>query len=325
MVPSSTSTGLDGAPSPRISSLEDPSLTASLTGPISDQGNPGLSTASKVIIGVTIPVALIVLAIAIIWRLRGRGANTSQSPYNDTSPPSLNVISPPDEPSSASLISPAASYRNADGVPLTPPPRLQERRYISQSPTQSSPERVSSRLHPGFHIPLSASASASASSGTTLPQTTYSPVYSKPSTAEDPSGYSTAEKQGSASTPATPVTGQFSPRLGYTTTMGGVPGPPPDRALPNRPTRAKTKATGGDWAAREPIPADEIGVALDFPPQKKTKNLVSPISSNRDSWGTLSVSDEGTYHMAMPSPSRTKSERSPIMNERDLERLGGTY
>lgn len=107
--------------------------------------------------------------------------------------------------------------------------------------------------------------------------------------------------------------------------MGGVPGPPPDRALPNRPTRAKTKATGGDWAAREPIPADEIGVALDFPPQKKTKNLVSPISSNRDSWGTLSVSDEGTYHMAMPSPSRTKSERSPIMNERDLERLGGTY
>ena len=169
MVPSSTSTGEDGGLSPTISSIEDPSLTASLSGSLSDQGTPGLSTAAKVIIGVTIPLALVVTLIVVLWHRRARQRSASQTADTDTNAPSLNVLSPPDDPSSASLVSPTASYRNENDVPLTPPLRLQDRRILgSKSSLQISPEKRPSRLHAGFHIPLTATSGAGGNPGRRL-------------------------------------------------------------------------------------------------------------------------------------------------------------
>lgn len=311
MVPSSTSTGEDGGLFPTISSIEDPSLTASLSGPLSDQGTRGLSTAAKVIIGVTIPLALVVVLIVVLWHRRARQRNASQTADTDTNAPSLNVLSPPDDPSSASLVSPTASYRNENDVPLTPPLRLQDRRILgSKSSLQISPEKRPSRLHPGFHIPLTATSGAGGNPGATLPQTTYSPSISQSSSG-------VPESLAKAST-------QYSPQQGYSSTMGNAPGPPPDRALPSTPTGTKTKGTIYSTPS-DPIAAEEIGVALDFPPQKSTKGRASTAWSRQQSLSALSVADDDPVRLPPPSPSRSRPERSPVMNERDLERLGGTY
>jgi hypothetical protein len=106
--------------------------------------------------------------------------------------------------------------------------------------------------------------------------------------------------------------------------MGNAPGPPPDRALPSTPTGTKTKGTIYSTPS-DPIAAEEIGVALDFPPQKSTKGRASTAWSRQQSLSALSVADDDPVRLPPPSPSRSRPERSPVMNERDLERLGGTY
>lgn len=166
-------------------------------------------------------------------------------------------IQTPVEPQSP-LASPAISYTAADGIPLTPPPRLQDRRFIHPQSDDTSPLQRTRRT--GFHVPLASS--------------TY--------TEQEETKYGSDSKQKGSP----PLASDFAPLID--------PFPPPIWTVNAHPN--------------DEIRPDEIGVAREFPPP----HISQPPNTNQ-----LRPNDD--------SLSSRKRVRSPVLDERDLEMLGGTY
>ena len=240
------------------SSIQDPSLIASLTGK-SNNPDGNLPSDSKITIALTVSVICIAIFVALVFLFYRRSKTQSKSADTrllQQSTPSPHIQTPV-EPLSP-LASPAIFYTAAEGIPLTPPPRLKDRRFIHSQSDDISPLQRNRRT--GFHVPLA------------------SPRHTEP---EDTKEGSDSKQKGSPSL-ASGLPSLIDP---FPPPIWTVNAPPSDEIRP-----------------------DEIGVAREFPPP----HLSQPPNPNQ-----LRPNDD--------SLSSRKRVRSPVLDERDLEMLGGTY
>ncbi|CAM1509951.1 Fc.00g002860.m01.CDS01 [Cosmosporella sp. VM-42] len=356
---SSTSTPPRGSmPAETYSKITDPSLAASLDPSDADEeqdnGNR-FSTGVKVTIGLCVVLGLVAILALVFCLLRRRSRRRGGSVFHryikhQTSPPPAGSPTP--------LVSPTISHTDADGVPLTPPARLRERRFLPTVMNQKQSQRESQQNHAGFPAsplyspsttklvprneriprvygggnsrPLSQIAvtapggglnrDGSMSSYASDPVT----VPSTNSASEPPIGYS----DGSPTRPARPqekhmkITGLVSP------------GPPPTRALPSTPPSGPISPTMPAPSMSRP---GDFGVAIGTIPRNPAQGVVLPKESrdlcdlteeyardSRHSWGSWGGSGGGGPGVSVSSP-RKRAVNSPVMEETDLERLAGRY
>lgn len=330
-----TVTSGTAAPFPSISSLEDPGLTKNLTGVQKEDGSGGLSTAAKIIIAAAVAGAILVALIAVIWHCRYRKRN-KETETSSQRRPSLAVIPPGNESPSVQFTSPSPTYLGPDGAPLTPPPRLKERRMLSTGSSERLVENRPSRLRPGFHLPTSSRAGVGSVYGSTgSPTIAVGTGVASVSSADRRTSVS-ATPNPTQSPLGSPYRSQFSP-VPYASSLAD-PGPPPNRELPSTPVRAAAAAKARSQSRTDVSPS-AIGVALDFPPQEdelatqvsissgnssESRIMTGPLAGQwRDSW--VASEDGRSQLRASPPAARRRPSRSPILEERDLERMAGTY
>ncbi|ATY58442.1 hypothetical protein A9K55_002528 [Cordyceps militaris] len=338
-----------GAAPPTISSLEDPWLGENLSGGPND-ATGGLSTAAKIIIGAAVGGAILVAIIAVLWHYRyGRKAREAQPPAGD-SQPSL-VLVPPISPTSP-FLTPSPSYLGRDGVPLTPPPRLQERRLLPTGSTEQLIERGPSRLHQGFHLPTASRSGIASPYGSTVsPPLAMNAAAASAALAADRTPPSPHRGR---SPYLSPTRSQFA-SISYASSLAD-PGPPPSRDLPSTPSRTATTQSGGP--SRADISPNAIGVALAFPPRED--NISTQVSSESgvlphednvsaqvsnesgesseskimtgpmrgtwgDTWGGKGARAEASPAHLAPQTPTTRTSRSPILQEQELARMAGSY
>ncbi|EGX90989.1 hypothetical protein CCM_05146 [Cordyceps militaris CM01] len=344
-----TSTSGTSAAPPTISSLEDPWLGENLSGGPND-ATGGLSTAAKIIIGAAVGGAILVAIIAVLWHYRyGRKAREAQPPAGD-SQPSL-VLVPPISPTSP-FLTPSPSYLGRDGVPLTPPPRLQERRLLPTGSTEQLIERGPSRLHQGFHLPTASRSGIASPYGSTVsPPLAMNAAAASAALAADRTPPSPHRGR---SPYLSPTRSQFA-SISYASSLAD-PGPPPSRDLPSTPSRTATTQSGGP--SRADISPNAIGVALAFPPRED--NISTQVSSESgvlphednvsaqvsnesgesseskimtgpmrgtwgDTWGGKGARAEAPPAHLAPQTPTTRTSRSPILQEQELARMAGSY
>ncbi|KAF4501687.1 hypothetical protein FAGAP_2093 [Fusarium agapanthi] len=216
----------------------DPSTLAASDPSSSDSNNTnkGMPLGVKVTIAIISVVGLLAIAALIFCLLRRRRSRKTDIRRLIKHPSSP----PPRADSPTPLVSPTISHSDPDGVPLTPPARLGERRFLSDepnglptspvySPTSSklSPRHERTpRIHSGNQVPMIVmtapdggkvrdDGSPSFSDGIITPP---------PSAHIAPLGYNT---QTSPPRPPRSRDASF--------TMLASPGPPPTRALPSTP------------------------------------------------------------------------------------------
>ncbi|KAF5022374.1 hypothetical protein F66182_5575 [Fusarium sp. NRRL 66182] len=219
------------------STVGEPSIAASVDPSSSTQGEQQGSKGMPLGVKVTISIIAVVGAIAIaallfclVRRRHPRRNDMRRLIKHPTSPP------PPDSP--APLVSPTISHTDVDGVPLTPPARLRERRFLPTpadgfpssplfSPTSSNlsprhertPRICSSNQVPMIVMTAPDGAKAKGNEGSV------DVVVSPPASAQiAPPGYNT-----DSSPPRPPRSRHASFK------MLASPGPPPTRALPSTP------------------------------------------------------------------------------------------
>lgn len=328
-----TSSSETGAAPPRISSLEDPRLSENISGP-RDENSGGLSTAAKIIIAAAVSGAILVAIIAVLWHCRYRRKNREPEPPTE-SQPSL-ILVPPISPTSP-FASPSPSYLGHDGAPLTPPPRLQERRLLSTGSSEQLVERGPSRLRQGFHLPTASRAGVSSPYGSTAGSAVAMNAAAASAALANTERWPSAPPSPNRgrSPYLSPTRSQFA-SISYASSLAD-PGPPPDRELPSTPDRAATAKSRG--RSRAEVSPNSIGVALEFPPQEdglssqvsnesgestESKIMTGPM---RGSWGDSRVTseDEGSARLAPRMPTVRRTSRSPILEERELASMAGQY
>ncbi|KAJ4261505.1 hypothetical protein NW762_006930 [Fusarium torreyae] len=239
-------------PDTTYSTSSDPSILASSDPSSSDQNdnkeNRGMPLGVKVTIAVISVVGLIAIAALVFCLLRRR-----YSRKNDIRRLIKHPTSPPPADSPTPLVSPTISHADAEGVPLTPPARLRERRFL---PTLDQQDGFPSS--PLF----------SPTSNKLTPRHERTPrIYSADQVPmivmTAPDGGKVKDNDGSASfsdrviTP--PASVQMAP-LGYNPNTSpprpprsrdasfkilASPGPPPTRALPSTPPIRPSTPTSG--------------------------------------------------------------------------------
>ncbi|KAK7427509.1 hypothetical protein QQZ08_005951 [Neonectria magnoliae] len=332
-------------PDPTYSSITDPSLAASLEPSSSEkevEDDRGLSTGVKVTIGLTtvIGVAVIVaLAICLLRRRTRRGDIRSQIKHPG---------SPIQAESPTPLVSPTFSTAGTDGVPLTPPARLRERRLLPTLTNQRVAQERSPQGQPGF--PMSPLYSPTTSkltprhertpkirhggSSMTVPRI----VMTTPDGGrtnqdgtprsfgrESPTSTSNAGSQ-VGSNNGSPTRPSRSHEYPLKISELVSPGPPPTRALPSTPPNGSGSPTSTT------AHVDEPGV---YSPQHAKQGVVLTSDSrelynltedcareSRNSWGSWGGGGPG---VTGSSPTKGRSTPSPVMEEADLERLCGRY
>ncbi|KAM3513377.1 hypothetical protein MY11210_002958 [Beauveria gryllotalpidicola] len=315
--------------SPTISSLVDPQLSDNISGGPKDDASGGLSTVSKIIIAAAVGGAILVAIIAVLWHCRYRRKNREPEPIGDNQP-SL-ILVPPISPTSP-LMTPSPSYLGRDGAPLTPPPRLQERRLLTSASSEQLVERGSSRLRQGFHLPTGSRATLNSSGGSAV-----SPALSMAAVVAGERQPSAPQSANQVGTPrVSPTRSQFA-TISYASSLAD-PGPPPDRELPSTPARVATAQSRS--RSHADVSPNAIGVALAFPPKEdglsaqvsnesgqssESKIMTGPM---RGSWGesmVVSESEEAPAQLAPQKQATRRTSRSPILEEQELARMAGSY
>ncbi|KAF4468091.1 hypothetical protein FALBO_5021 [Fusarium albosuccineum] len=328
------------------STSSDPSLVASLDPSSRDEDSKddaGLPLAVKVTIAVIVVVGLAAIAVLVYFLLRRR----KRSRRSDLRRQIKHPTSPPPADSPTPLVSPTLSHPDGDGVPLTPPARLRERRFLPTLAEQSLSNSGRRRDQSGF--PMSPLCSPTSSNLTPRHEETlrvssagHTPavpmiVMTAPDGGPGKQNKRAASFSSSAVTP--PASAQMMPP-GYS---GGSPprpprprdgpfrilaspGPPPNRALPSTPINRPSTPT-------KPYSGPEFkGTTISSPTNKPAQGLVLSPEAQELRDMTESYAREGgrssggsfTGVMSL-SPTKPRNASSPIMEERDLERLGGSY
>ncbi|KAM5357019.1 hypothetical protein ACJZ2D_016700 [Fusarium nematophilum] len=351
-------------PDTTYSTSSDPSLAASLD-PANREDDvredEGLPVGVKVTIILVAILGLVAIAALVICLLRRRRSRRGRS---DIRRHIKHPTSPPPAESPTPLVSPTVSHTDADGVPLTPPARLRERRFLpapaEQSPTTTTPGHHGSqrRDRPGFPTsPL-----CSPISGNLAPRHERKPrIYSASHVPTLPTIVMTAPDGGRMSqndhrsvsfsggveaTPPPPASAQRSSPLGNNGSPprpprsrdGPVvnisnlvsPGPPPTRALPSTPPTRPSTPTKPVSSAAHPsapgrgvfVPKTAQGIVLS-PEARELRDMTEdyardPVRNSGASWTGIAPGVGASFM-------KGRSANSPVMDERDLERLGGSY
>ncbi|KAF4979706.1 hypothetical protein FZEAL_4134 [Fusarium zealandicum] len=302
-------------PDTTYSTSSDPSLAASLDpsnrGDENSDGQ-GLPLGVKVAIVVVVVVISMVIAALVFCLLRRRRSRRSDIRRHIKHP-----TSPPPADSPTPLVSPTISHTDADGVPLTPPARLRERKFL---PTlgEQSPSRQTGFPTSPLYSPTGSSMS---------PRHERTPrIYSAPAV---PMIVMTAPKGGYLSQndrfPSGIVTPPASAQRSLFEHSNGSPprplrsrdgpfklsnlvspGPPPTRALPSTPPHRPCTPT-------KPF----------YSPPRKGTSVASLVQKQAPD--VARSGERSRNGIAIPSPTKGRNVNSPVMGETDLERLGGRY
>ncbi|KAJ3475728.1 hypothetical protein NLG97_g9359 [Lecanicillium saksenae] len=327
-----TSTSGTGAAAPSISSLDDPRLLENTSGGPKGDNSGGLSTASKIIIAVAVGAAILVALIAVLWHCRYRRKNRDSLTPNDTRP-SMIMVPPvnrsPVSPNSQ-LVSPSPSYLGPDGEPLTPPPRLQDRRLLATGSSEQLIERAPSRLHQGFHLPTASRGGPSSPYGSTIGPPVAMTAAAAGAFAVKRQTPTPVSPNAARSPYLSPTRSQFA-TISYASSLAD-PGPPPNRDLPSTPGRATLSHSRS--RSRADVSPNAIGVAIDFPPEisdlstqvsnesgsSESKIMTGPMAGDtwRDDWVT--TDDEEPAPLASHRLPTRRSGRSPVMERQNSPR-----
>ncbi|PWI73781.1 hypothetical protein PCL_09057 [Purpureocillium lilacinum] len=329
---SSASSAITGVP------IRDPSLAASLRSPdiiISAsqvRRDRGLSTGAKITIALSAAVVLFVIAaLALVWYLRFRRQARRARLHGDSSSSKEDQSRIGTHRSPMPLLSPTPKLPNPSESPLRPPARLRDRRFLTAG--GNWPLTDMDLFPQGV---AAGDEAMPAPGGERKPKGRPSPLKTgtRSPTVTTPKGTARAGRASSrdgsvASPPRTPRM----PRQRTSLDLFGVvsPGPPPKRALPTTPTERSPPVSPSMRRQR-----DGIGVAIGSYSQMPggSRELLlelteEPGNEAHRSWGTWSGrSGPGSTGLAPSSvaPStRARELNSPVMEEGELERLGGSY
>ncbi|KAM0430496.1 hypothetical protein ACHAPT_005843 [Fusarium lateritium] len=325
-------------PDTTYSTSSDPSLVTSSSKEQDGKDEAGLPLGVKItiaILSVVILAALVILVVCLVRRRKSRRIDIRRLIKHPTSPP------PADSPTP--LVSPTLSHTDADGVPLTPPARLRERKFL---PTPSEQSLSPHRDRSGFP----ASPLCSPTSSNLTPRHERTPkIYSTDQVPAvpmivmtAPEGGPTSRNDGSASfSGVTPPASVRKMPLGHGSgspprpprSRDGLfkilvsPGPPPTRALPSTPPNRPSTPT-------KPLSSPPRKGATVCPPpaHQLTKDIVLSAEARELRDMTESYAQDAGRHsggswsgIAGSSLIKGRSASSPVMEEADLERLGGRY
>lgn len=345
MVPSITR----GMSDSTISSIVDPSLTASTVANDSDQSDRdrdlNLSTGEKIAIAVSVVAGLVIFVAILFCLFRIRALRKKRSRSGDTDDHG-SIFFP--HASSLSPSTPPPSLHGSDGAPLTPPLRLKERRLL-----------------PSGHSARSWSPSASIRKGSGFPE---SPLHCPMKTKLIPRREEMKKAAGSQTAPLLSNLGWIredgSIRSGNSSYTGGSsthsermrsgfddkivtrhvrhpsrihslasPGPAPNKKLPPTPvesvhSRTLSPSRHGDVGVAIGVvnhnPAS--GVTLAGPSRDLCELTEEYEREARHSGGSWSGKGGGGPGVALTSPKKTHlaSPKSKL-GEDDLQRMGGGY
>ncbi|UKZ64455.1 uncharacterized protein TrAtP1_005672 [Trichoderma atroviride] len=309
-----------------------------------------VSSTTKVTIGVSVMVGVLVIIGFIVWHLRMKirfrnKRQISRRPIKSSSPPA------------SPLISPSSSHAAPPKAPLTPPARLQERRFLlprALSLRRNNQRRqyqdVSVRDKAGMPLaplpPLSVSrvrrspgegerqtiTATTTISLTTSPtgpprndtpsETSISSVFSHVSTVRATSNASTS----SAPNKYNSVTAAEIPRLPsrvyeMPSPVGHLasPGPPPTRALPSLPLDGR--------ASPLKSPLSPTSLARRGSPSigSMSESSIGVSEGNGDfqrpQGGNSQSGSRGSIEVPLKSPRRVRHVRSPLLNEVRLDKV----
>lgn len=308
-----------------------------------------VSSTTKVTIGVSVMVGVLVIIGFIVWHLRMkirfRNKKRISRPIKSSSPPA------------SPLISPSSSHAAPPKAPLTPPARLQERRFLlprALSLRRNNQRRqyqdVSVRDKAGMPLapllPLSVSrvrrspgeGKRRGITATTTISLTTSPTgpsrndtSSETSTSSVFSHVSTARATSNTSTSSAPnkyysVTAAEIPRLPsrvyeIVPTVGRLasPGPPPTRALPSLPLDGRASPLKSPLSPTSPARRGSPSIGS----ISGSSNGVGEGNGDfqRPQGGNSQSGSRGSIEVPMKSPRRVRHVRSPLLNEVRLEKV----
>ena len=315
----------------------------------------GVSTGIKVTIALTTVVGLIIITTIAFCFLRAKKHRSGRR-YNGFFRKKGNASTIAESPEP--LVSSSTHPKTSNEIPLTPPPRLGERKLLPlkmQSPTGEAPRPREENAFPVSPMcsPVAARLVPRLEKSPKRPYV-QKPGREKQITVEHVSSWTKREgsvaslvssqhttgSTGSATlTPSnlSDITIPSAPQQARISQMppdipGLVsPGPPPNRALPSTPSIGPT-------SPKKPARREDIGVAISnelrFPAPAATLTLESRdlvdltqeyAREQRDSWGSWCGTGGGGPGVAVVSPKTAKNMQSPVLKEGDLERLGGRY
>lgn len=309
-----------------------------------------VSSTTKVTIGVSVMVGVLVIIGFIGWHMRMKIRFRNKKRISRP----IKPISPPTTP----LISPSSSHAAPPKAPLTPPARLQERRFLLpralslrrnnqrlRSDGPSLQDKAGMPLAPLSPLPISKArrspeggerqgiTSMTLISPTTSParpprddtpsETSISSVFSHVGTvraASNASINSAQNKYNSASATELPR-----PPLRVYEAPPAVgrlasPGPPPTRALPSLPLDGRTSPLKSPLSPTNPMRRGSPSIA------SISGSSVSVSEGNGDSQrlreGNSSHNDSrGSVEVTLQSPRRVRHVRSPLLNEVRLDKV----
>ncbi|POR32363.1 Uncharacterized protein TPAR_07427 [Tolypocladium paradoxum] len=365
-VSSTTATQSPQATSTR-SFIRDPSLATSLYPPeASTQSDEAgeLSTGIKVTIALSTIVGVVVILALILWHLRLRRRSHPRARMYNRSNKYHNSSVVPDSPTP--LVSPTDPHANPGDVPLTPPPRLRERRLLrttannwplcggeglhwagcpdsslrsstatatemsppSRGGTKANGDEQSSPRRVDVPRPLPAVTTGQYVQGS-MGSTVHTPTTtaSTASTVVAPAGYEDATAY---SPPRTPRQRHMPLQVAGLTS----PGPPPNRALPSTPLDGQRSPPATPTRPED----DTMGVAITAAPEKPAPGVALPRESSdlceltveyarqsQHSWGSWSGRGGGGSGVAVSPLGKGRDVSSSMLEEGELERLGGSY
>ncbi|KAH8714312.1 hypothetical protein BGZ61DRAFT_448817 [Ilyonectria robusta] len=327
-------------PDETYSTITDPSLGASMDpsdidGEVDNAG--GLSTGVKITIGLTTVIGIaIIVALAICLLRRRSHKGDIRGKDNHPNSPALAGSPTP-------LVSPTISHSEADGVQLTPPPLLRERRLL--------PTLMNQRLSQGFPMsPLYSPATSKLTprhertpkirhgdSAAIVPRIVMTAPDGGWKSREDgqtafgrvsPASASNAGPQAEYKN-GSPTYPPHSQRRTFNISELVSPGPPPTRALPSTPPNGsgspRSTASGpNDASVTSGLslqhPAQVHGLTPDA--QELCDMTEDYARESRNSWGSWGGGGPG---VSVSSLNHGRTTPSQVMREEDLERLGGRY
>lgn len=308
-----------------------------------------VSSTTKVTIGVSVMVGVLVIIGFIVWHLRMKIRFRNKKRISRPMKPS----SPPASP----LISPSSSHAAPPKAPLTPPARLQERRFLlprALSLRRNNQRRqyhdVSVRDKAGMPLaplsPLSvsrvrrspgegerqgitATTTISLTTSPTRPprddtpsETSVSSVFSHVSTVRATSNSSTSSAQNKYNSAMATELPRLPPRVYETPPAVGrlsSPGPPPTRALPSLPLDGRASPL------KSPLSPTSLNRRGSPSIGSISGSSIGVSEGNADAQrpqrGTSQSNSRGSVEATAKSPRRVRHVRSPLLNEVRLDKV----
>lgn len=352
------STRRDSMPSQTNSMISDAPLATSQGSSNADGDQDdgyGLSTAAKVAISICTVLGLVAILALVLCFLRRKSqknrANVRRRIRHQTASRPLESPTP--------LVSPTISHTDTDGVPLTPPARLRERKFLPTGMSRASVPGEKGGQYPGF--PTSPLFSPTTNKliprhertpkmygGSSSPPLSRIPLRPtrplEPDHAEQINPFETSSAasisadsrlgstmytNGSPTRPPRP----HGPSIEITNLVS--PGPPPNRALPSTPPNGSL--TPSPLSPTMPSPAltrsSDIPLSPNIVSRSPPRSASLPHTSRdlyalteedaRDSynsWGSWSAKGAGRVSTTLSSPGMRQG--SPVVEKTDL---GGRY